>query len=141
MTTEATPITAQSVESPEEEMTEAEERISVASAGQLMWWRFRKHTLAMISAVVLIVFYLVVIFAPSLAYVDPELSEAQRGLMPPQKIHWFHGREAQPACLRRQGRPRSQDLQARLRHRSGDKNPGALLCQGLPLYAPGLCPR
>jgi len=87
------PITAQPIEAPieapQDEMTEAEERISVASAGQLMWWRFRKHTLAMISAVVLIVFYLVVIFAPFLAYVDPELSEAQRGLMPPQKIYWF----------------------------------------------------
>lgn len=89
--TEPEPLTsdAQMIEPPEEEMTEAEERISVATAFQLMWWRFRKHTLAMISAVVLIIFYLIAIFAPALAYVDPELSEAQRGLMPPQKIHWF----------------------------------------------------
>jgi len=72
-----------------EAMTEAEERISVATSTQLMWWRFRKHRLAMVSAVVLILFYLVAIFAPFLAYVDPELSEAQRGLMPPQPIHWF----------------------------------------------------
>ncbi len=43
----------------------------------------------MISAVVLIIFYLVAIFAPTLAYVDPEQSEAQRGLMPPQAIHWM----------------------------------------------------
>jgi peptide/nickel transport system permease protein len=88
---EPEPLTpdAQVIEPPEEEMTEAEERISVATAAQLMWWRFRKHTLAMISAVVLIIFYLIAIFAPALAYVDPELSEAQRGLMPPQKIHWF----------------------------------------------------
>ncbi len=77
------------VEIPEEQMTEAEERISVATAGQLMWWRFRKHRLAMISAVVLILFYLIAVFAPFLAYADPELSEAQRGLMPPQPIHWF----------------------------------------------------
>lgn len=80
---------AQLAEPSVEEMTEAEERISVATSTQLMWWRFRKHRLAMVSAVVLILFYLVVIFAPFLAYVDPELSEAQRGLMPPQPIHWF----------------------------------------------------
>ncbi len=86
---ESMPIPAQTIEAPEEVMTEAEERISVATAGQLMWWRFRKHTLAMISAVVLILFYLVAIFAPALAYVDPELSEAQRGLMPPQKVYWL----------------------------------------------------
>ncbi len=83
------PLSDQLVESPEEGMTEAEERISVATSAQLMWWRFRKHRLAMVSAVVLILFYLVAIFAPFLAYVDPELSEAQRGLMPPQPIHWF----------------------------------------------------
>lgn len=94
--TESMPITAQTIEAPEEVMTEAEERISVASAGQLMWWRFRKHTLAMISAVVLILFYLVAIFAPALAYVDPELSEAQRGLMPPQKVYWFDDGKLSP---------------------------------------------
>lgn len=94
--TESMPITAQTIEAPEEVMTEAEERISVASAGQLMWWRFRKHTLAMISAVVLILFYLVAIFAPALAYVDPELSEAQRGLMPPQKVYWLDDGKLSP---------------------------------------------
>jgi len=94
--TEPTPITAQTIEAPEEVMTEAEERISVATAGQLMWWRFRKHTLAMISAVVLILFYLIAIFAPALAYVDPELSEAQRGLMPPQKVYWFDDGKLSP---------------------------------------------
>ena len=94
--TESMPTTAQTIEAPEEVMTEAEERISVASAGQLMWWRFRKHTLAMISAVVLILFYLVAIFAPALAYVDPELSEAQRGLMPPQKVYWLDDGKLSP---------------------------------------------
>ena len=29
--------------------TVAEERVSVASQWQLMWWRFRKHKLAMIA--------------------------------------------------------------------------------------------
>ena len=40
--------------------TDAEERVSVATQWQLMWWRFRKHRLAMIGAVVVILFYLVV---------------------------------------------------------------------------------
>ena len=41
--------------------TTSEERISVATQWQLMWWRFRKHTLAMIAAAFIIIFYLVVI--------------------------------------------------------------------------------
>jgi peptide/nickel transport system permease protein len=69
--------------------TAAEERVSVASQWQLMWWRFRKHKLAMIGAVTVIFFYLVVAFADFLAYADPEASDAQRGLIAPQGIHWF----------------------------------------------------
>jgi peptide/nickel transport system permease protein len=67
----------------------AEERVSVATQWQLMWWRFKKHRLAMASTVVVLLFYLVVIFADFLAYYDPLASEAQRSLLPPQRIHWF----------------------------------------------------
>jgi peptide/nickel transport system permease protein len=67
----------------------AEERVSVATQWQLMWWRFKKHRLAMISTAVVLLFYLVVIFADFLAYSDPLASEAQRSLLPPQRIHWF----------------------------------------------------
>ena len=68
-----------------------EQRIFVASQWQLMWWRFRKHKLAVASGLVVIGFYLVVLGADFLAYADPNASEAQRGLMPPQRIHWFDG--------------------------------------------------
>jgi peptide/nickel transport system permease protein len=69
--------------------TAAAERGSVATQWQLMWWRFKKHRLAMISTAVVLLFYLVVIFADFLAYSDPLASEAQRSLLPPQRIHWF----------------------------------------------------
>src|SRR3954453_7373139 len=69
--------------------TVAEERVSVASQWQLMWWRFRKHKLAMIAAVVVLIFYFMVAFADFLAYADPESSDAQRGLIAPQPIVWF----------------------------------------------------
>jgi peptide/nickel transport system permease protein len=67
----------------------AEERISVATQRQLMWWRFRKHRLAMLAGAVVIVFYAVVVLGCFLAYADPEVSEATRGLIAPQAIHWF----------------------------------------------------
>jgi peptide/nickel transport system permease protein len=78
-------------QAPEETLvtTAAEERVSVASQGQLMWWRFRKHKLAMLGAITVLLFYLVVVFADFLAYADPETSDAQRGLIAPQEIHWF----------------------------------------------------
>jgi peptide/nickel transport system permease protein len=68
-----------------------EERISVATQWQLMWWRFQKHRLAMVSTVVVLLFYLVVVLADFLSYSNPLASEAQRSLLPPQRIHWFDG--------------------------------------------------
>jgi peptide/nickel transport system permease protein len=73
-----------------------EERISVATQWQLMWWRFKKHRLAMVSTVIVLFFYLVVALADFLAYSDPLASEAQRSLLPPQRIHWFDGGHFSP---------------------------------------------
>ena len=41
----------------------AEERFAVATQFQLTWWRFRRHKLAVAAGIVVILFYLVVIFA------------------------------------------------------------------------------
>jgi peptide/nickel transport system permease protein len=67
----------------------AEDRIAVATQWQLIWWRFRKHKLAIGGTIVLVAFYLVALFADFFAYVDPTESEAQRSLMAPQPIHWI----------------------------------------------------
>jgi peptide/nickel transport system permease protein len=70
-------------------VTEAEERVSVAPQWKLMWWRFRKHKLALVSTSLVGLFYLVVAFADFLAYADPLASEAQRSLIAPQALHLF----------------------------------------------------
>lgn len=74
----------------------AEERVSVASQWQLMWWRFRKHRLALIGGVIVNLFYLVVIGADFLAYADPDASDAQRGLIAPQGIQLFDDGQFRP---------------------------------------------
>ena len=73
-----------------------EQRIFVASQWQLMWWRFRKHKVAVASAVVVASFYLIVLGADFLAYADPNASEAHRSLMPPQRVYWFDGGRLSP---------------------------------------------
>ena len=52
------------------------ERISVAPQWQLMWWRFRKHKLALVSTAIVLLLYVVVGLADFLAYADPRASEA-----------------------------------------------------------------
>src|SRR5512136_2121367 len=74
----------------------AEQRIAVATQWQLIWWRFRKHRLALGGTVVLIAFYLVSLFADFFAYTDPNESDAQRSLIAPQAIHWFDGDSFRP---------------------------------------------
>ena len=67
----------------------AEDRYAQATQLQLTWWRFRKHKLALISMVVIVLFYLVAIFADSLATTDPQATDARRSFIPPQGIHFF----------------------------------------------------
>src|SRR5437879_8444209 len=73
-----------------------EQRVFVASQWQLTWWRFRKHRVAVASAVGVAGFYLAVLGADFLAYADPDASEAQRGLMPPQRVYWFDDGQFRP---------------------------------------------
>jgi len=76
-----------------------EERVSVATQWRLMWWRFRRHRLAMIGTAVVLLFYLVVVLAEFLAYASPTASEAQRSLLPPQWIRWFDEGRLMPHVL------------------------------------------
>ena len=74
----------------------AEEKVSVATQWQLMWWRFRKHRLGVLSAIVILLYYVAIVFAEFLAYSEPTVSEAQRGLIAPQPIFWFDGGSFSP---------------------------------------------
>ncbi len=63
---------------------EAEERIYVASQSQLMWWKFRKHKMAMVSTVLLILIYGVGIFCEYIAPYDPNKYDVRYSYAPPQ---------------------------------------------------------
>jgi len=70
----------------EEAITE-EEKIYIATQWQLMWWRFRKHKLALFSTFIVAMFYLVAIFCEFVAPYDPEQFFPKYKLAPPSKIH------------------------------------------------------
>ncbi len=77
-------------EGEREELAMEGERISVASQWQLVRWRFRKHKLAIVSLVILIVFYLVAIFAGFVAPYDPRENDTDWMLAPSQRIRFVH---------------------------------------------------
>ncbi|MGQ9556001.1 MAG: ABC transporter permease, partial [Anaerolineae bacterium] len=65
-----------------------EEKIFVASQWQLMWWRFRKHKMAMIAGVVLIILYTMAIFCEFFAPYDPLKFDSKLTFVPPMQIHF-----------------------------------------------------
>jgi peptide/nickel transport system permease protein len=65
------------------------ERFALATQLQLTWWRFRRHKLAMISGVGVILFYVLALGADFLATSDPHATEARTSYIAPQPIHWF----------------------------------------------------
>lgn len=64
-------------------------RVVVASQWQLMWWKFRRHRLAMISLVIIFVFYVVAFFAGFFAPQATSTYNRRYTQAPPQVIHWF----------------------------------------------------
>jgi len=70
-------------------MSTAEERISVASNWRLVWWRFRRHRLAVASALMLLVLYAIVLFPDFVSTQDPEATDARLAFIPVQRLHLF----------------------------------------------------
>ncbi|NBZ86477.1 ABC transporter permease [Stagnihabitans tardus] len=67
-----------------------------ASARTLMWRRFRKHRLAVVSLVFLVACYLAALFAPFLAPYPPDKIEKLQTFVPPQMVHIWDGGPAWP---------------------------------------------
>ncbi|HEY63844.1 MAG TPA: ABC transporter permease [Caldilineae bacterium] len=66
-----------------------EERIYVASQWQLMWWRFRKHKMALVGVVVLVILYFITLTWEFLAPYDPHRYDVKYAYAPPQLPHFF----------------------------------------------------
>ena len=88
--------------------TDESERIFVATQWHLMWWRFRKHRLAVVSAVILAIFYTFAICAEFLSSANPEISYVDVAYLRPQTIHWFDDGRFSPYV---EGVTGSRDLQ------------------------------
>jgi peptide/nickel transport system permease protein len=61
-----------------------------ASSWQLMWWKFRKHKVAVFSAYVLLAFYLLIPFVEVIAPYAQAKRNGDFLYAPPQGVHLFH---------------------------------------------------
>jgi peptide/nickel transport system permease protein len=69
---------------------EVEEKIAVATPRQLMWWKFRRHRVAVLSGVLLTIFYLIAIFADFISPVDPNAFDASHKFVPPMYVSFIN---------------------------------------------------
>jgi len=73
-----------------ETLTPEQERYFQASQWQIMWWKFRRHRIAVWSGIVLLLFYLCVPFAEIIAPYTPNERSNDHLYAPPQRLHLFH---------------------------------------------------
>jgi peptide/nickel transport system permease protein len=73
-----------------EQMTPQQERVYLASQWQLMWWKFRRHRLAVISGIVILTMYVAVAFCEFLAPYHYTTRNTDFIRAPRQPVHFFH---------------------------------------------------
>ncbi len=71
-------------------LTAEQERYYLASQWRLMWWRFKRHRLAVISLVVLILAYGSILITEFLAPYSLHTRNIDHIFAPPQSVHLFH---------------------------------------------------
>jgi len=59
----------------------------VAPQWKLVWWKFRKHKVAMVSGVIVILIYMVALFAEFLSITLPDVTNSKFLYAPPQWLH------------------------------------------------------
>ncbi len=80
------PFDAHSIEA----LTPAQEKYYMASQWQLMWWKLRRHRLAVICGVFLALNYSAILFSEVIAPYNLHTRNADYVYSPPQSVHLFH---------------------------------------------------
>ncbi|WEX75582.1 ABC transporter permease [Sinorhizobium numidicum] len=73
-----------------EVMTEEQVRVNQASQLRLMWWKFRRHKLALASGIFLAALYGMILICEFLAPYNLHTRNVDFIYAPPQRVHFFH---------------------------------------------------
>ncbi|CAN7576353.1 ABC transporter permease [Ensifer adhaerens] len=114
-----------------EAMTDEQVRVNQASQLRLMWWKFRRHKLALASGVFLVVLYLMIVVCEFLAPYNLHTRNMDYIYAPPQAVHLFHeGKFVGPFVY---GRTMTLDMDTLKRNYADDTNdvqPLRFFCRG-----------
>lgn len=114
-----------------EDLSPEQERFYQASQWRIMWWKFKRHKLAVWSGVILLLFYLCVPFAEVIAPYTAASRDSDHLYAPPQPIHLFHeGRFVGPFLYGLTSRVNMETLQWEYSPDPDKVQPIRYLCSG-----------
>jgi peptide/nickel transport system permease protein len=73
-----------------ETLTPEQERFYRASQWQIMWWKFRRHRVAVVAGVILLLFYASTLVSEFIAPYNLHTRDTKHIYAPPQEVHLFH---------------------------------------------------
>ena len=73
-----------------EALTPVQEKYYLASQWKLMWWKLKRHRLAVICGVILALNYATILFSEVIAPYDLHTRNTNFIYSPPQSVHLFH---------------------------------------------------
>jgi peptide/nickel transport system permease protein len=73
-----------------ETLTPEQERFYRASQWQIMWWRFKRHRIAVIAGAILLVFYASTLVSEFIAPYNLHTRDTRHIYAPPQELHLYH---------------------------------------------------
>lgn len=85
MATDTLPIGTPDIQAPRQE----DLKVEVASQWKLMWWKLRKHKLAMVSGVIVILLYIGALFCEFFSPSQPFKVYSDYVVAPPQPVYFF----------------------------------------------------
>jgi peptide/nickel transport system permease protein len=114
-----------------EEMTAAQERYYMASQWRMMWWKLKRHRIAVLSGFILLAMYLSITVIEFLAPYAVHSRHPDFIFAPPQAVHLFHdGRFIGPFVYGYDYRLDMQNLQRVYTENSASPHPIRYFCHG-----------
>ncbi|QRM53883.1 ABC transporter permease [Sinorhizobium sp. BG8] len=106
-------------------------RFSQASQLQLMWWKFKRHRVALISGIFLVAMYLMIVVAEFLAPYNLHTRHIDFIYSPPQRVRLFHeGSFVGPFVYGREMTLNMENLQRVYTDNTSDIQPLRFFCRG-----------
>jgi len=72
------------------QLTPAQERFYLASQWRLMWWKFKRHRVAVVSGIILLLMYASTLVTEVIVPYNLHTRNTDFIYAPPQSVHWFH---------------------------------------------------